>query len=104
MQSKRFQEATTIFEQILQLDPKLAEASYRKGEALQQLGEHWKALAAYEHATEFDPRSNVHILAKGICKTYAWETISRLSKSTKKPRALLHDQFSVTRKWESFLR
>ena len=84
MQSKRFQEATTIFEQILQLDPKLAEASYRKGEALQQLGEHWKALAAYEHATELDPAFERAYIGKGDLQNFMLGKLSAGSRRVQK--------------------
>lgn len=70
--AKRYEEALTIFEQVIRLDSKSAEAYYRIGIVLEELGRTWEAFAAYRQATYLNPKfahayigkGNIHVIFK----------------------------------------
>jgi len=63
--ARQYEEALKIYDLVIRLNPKFAEAYYRKGNVLKDLGHSWEAIAAYERAIYFDPDFALAYIGKG---------------------------------------
>ena len=63
--ARRYEEALTAYERVIQMDPHDARAYSNKGNALRKLKRYKEALEAYEHALTIDPKSAFVWISEG---------------------------------------
>lgn len=71
LQQKDYEKALVEFKNVLQIDPRYAEAHYHLGKTQEGLGDYKKAYSAYAKATELDPQNISSMVGMGRIHIWA---------------------------------
>jgi tetratricopeptide (TPR) repeat protein len=66
---QEYEKAISIYDQVLELDPRNARGLHSKGNVLDILGRHEEAIVCYESALEYDPLNAETWYNKGVTLT-----------------------------------